>query len=123
MASIGRVLCISASDSLYNGSGKSIVQSAKGNAGRHVGQGTDLFGTHKYRHFLVGAGSEEENSSDRIEKKGHQHINKNDDSDDRNPRSATDYIEVPRYRKTAKASEDRPLRHVLGERGTSHAKG
>jgi hypothetical protein len=46
----------SASDSLYNGSGKSIVRSAKGNAGRHVGQGTDLFGTYKYKHFLLGAG-------------------------------------------------------------------
>jgi hypothetical protein len=46
----------SASDSLYNGAGRSIVRSAKGNAGRHVGQGTDLFGTYKYRHFLIGAG-------------------------------------------------------------------
>ena len=46
----------SASDSLYNGSGKSIVKSANGTAGRHVGQGTDLFGTYKYKHFLLGAG-------------------------------------------------------------------
>jgi len=46
----------SASDSLYNGSGRSIVRSASGTAGRHVGQGTDLFGTYKYKHFLLGAG-------------------------------------------------------------------
>ncbi|MEP6536237.1 MAG: alginate export family protein [Bryobacteraceae bacterium] len=46
----------SASDSLYSSSGASIVRSAKGNAGRFVGQGTDLFGTYKYKHFVFGAG-------------------------------------------------------------------
>jgi len=43
-------------DSLYNGSGRAIVRSAAGTAGRHVGQEADLFATYKYRHFQVGAG-------------------------------------------------------------------
>lgn len=43
-------------DSLYNGSGTSIVRSAAGTAGRHVGQEADLFATWKYKHFQVGAG-------------------------------------------------------------------
>lgn len=46
----------SARDSLYNGSGKAIVRSANGSAGRHVGQETDLFLTFKHRHFQWGAG-------------------------------------------------------------------
>jgi hypothetical protein len=43
-------------DGIYNGSGKLIARSAKGTAGRHVGQEADIFGTYKYKHFLVGAG-------------------------------------------------------------------
>jgi hypothetical protein len=43
-------------DGVYNGSGKLIVRSANGSAGRHVGQETDLYGTYKYRHFTLGAG-------------------------------------------------------------------
>ncbi len=43
-------------DGIYNGSGKLIVRSATGAAGRHVGQETDVFGTYKYRHFTFGAG-------------------------------------------------------------------
>jgi len=43
-------------DGLYNGSGKQIVRSATGSAGRHVGQETDVFGTYKYGHFTFGAG-------------------------------------------------------------------
>jgi len=43
-------------DGIYNGSGKLIAKSAKGDAGRHVGQEADLFGTYKYKHFTVGAG-------------------------------------------------------------------
>ena len=43
-------------DSLYNGSGKQLVRSAAGTAGRHVGQETDIFGTYKYGHFTFGAG-------------------------------------------------------------------
>ena len=46
----------SARDSLYNGSGKAIVRSANGTAGRHVGQEADLFLTFKHRHFQWGAG-------------------------------------------------------------------
>jgi hypothetical protein len=46
----------SAFDSLYNGSGKSIVKSANGWAGRHVGQEADVFATYKYKHFQAGAG-------------------------------------------------------------------
>jgi Alginate export len=43
-------------DGLYNGSGKLIVRSAAGAAGRHVGQETDFYGTYKFGHFTVGAG-------------------------------------------------------------------
>ena len=43
-------------DGIYNGSGKLIARSPKGDAGRHVGQEADIFGTYKYRHFLFGAG-------------------------------------------------------------------
>ncbi len=43
-------------DGIYNGSGKLIVRSTTGTAGRHVGQDTDLFGTYKYGHFMFGAG-------------------------------------------------------------------
>jgi hypothetical protein len=46
----------SARDGLYNGSGKSILRSADGTAGRHVGEETDLFATYKYKHFTFGAG-------------------------------------------------------------------
>ena len=37
----------SKTDSLYDGNGRSIVRSAKGTAGRHVGQEFDLFGTYQ----------------------------------------------------------------------------
>jgi hypothetical protein len=47
----------SARDSLYSGSGKSIVRSASGSAGRHVGEEADLFFTYKYNRFLFGAGA------------------------------------------------------------------
>ena len=43
-------------DALYNGSGKAIVRSPTGTAGRHVGQETDLYGTYKHGHFTFGAG-------------------------------------------------------------------
>ena len=43
-------------DGLYNGSGKQIVRSVSGVAGRHVGQETDVFGTYKFGHFTFGAG-------------------------------------------------------------------
>jgi hypothetical protein len=43
-------------DALYSGSGKVIVRSASGAAGRHVGQETDVYGTYKYGHFTFGAG-------------------------------------------------------------------
>ena len=43
-------------DALYNGSGKAIVRSASGSAGRHVGQETDCFGTYRHGHFTFGAG-------------------------------------------------------------------
>lgn len=43
-------------DGIYNGSGRLIVRSATGTAGRHVGRETDLYATYKYRHFLFGAG-------------------------------------------------------------------
>ena len=46
----------SARDALYNGSGKAIVRSATGTAGRHVGQEPDVFATYKYGRFTVGAG-------------------------------------------------------------------
>lgn len=43
-------------DGLYNSSGKVIVQSKTGVAGRHVGQETDIYATYKYKHFTFGAG-------------------------------------------------------------------
>ena len=43
-------------DGIYNSSGKLIVRSSTGTAGRHVGQETDIFGTYKYKHFTFGAG-------------------------------------------------------------------
>jgi len=43
-------------DGIYNGSGKLIVRSPTGTAGRHVGREADLFGTYKYKHFTFGAG-------------------------------------------------------------------
>jgi hypothetical protein len=43
-------------DGLYNGSGKQIVRSPSGVAGRHVGQETDVYGTYKHGHFTFGAG-------------------------------------------------------------------
>jgi hypothetical protein len=43
-------------DAIYNSSGKQIVRSATGAAGRHVGQETDVFGTYKRGHFTFGAG-------------------------------------------------------------------
>jgi hypothetical protein len=46
----------SATDSLYNGSGKAIARSAKGTAGKHVGRETDLFLTYKFRRMTWGAG-------------------------------------------------------------------
>jgi hypothetical protein len=46
----------SARDSLYNGSGKAIVRSAAGTAGRHVGQETDIFATYKYNCMTWGSG-------------------------------------------------------------------
>lgn len=46
----------SSKDSLYSGAGKAIATSAKGIAGRHVGQEVDVFGTYKYNHLLWGAG-------------------------------------------------------------------
>ena len=46
----------SAKDGLYNGSGKVIVRSATGTAGRHVGEEPDVYATYKYQHFTFGAG-------------------------------------------------------------------
>ena len=46
----------SASDSLYNSSGKSIAVSSKGLYGTHVGQELDSFATYKYNAHLFGAG-------------------------------------------------------------------
>lgn len=43
-------------DALYNSSGRQIVRSATGSAGRHVGQETDVFGTYKWGHFTFGGG-------------------------------------------------------------------
>lgn len=43
-------------DGVYNSAGKVIARSANGTAGRHIGQETDLFGTYKYKNFMVGAG-------------------------------------------------------------------
>ena len=50
------VWLVNLKDGIYNGSGKIIVKSATGTAGRHVGQETDLFGTYKHGHFTLGAG-------------------------------------------------------------------
>ena len=44
-------------DSIYNGSGRAIVRSASGTAGRHVGEEADLFFTYKYKHLLFGTGA------------------------------------------------------------------
>ena len=43
-------------DGLYNLSGRQIVRSATGTAGRHVGQEADIFGTYKFGRFQFGAG-------------------------------------------------------------------
>lgn len=43
-------------DGLYASSGKVIAVSAKGTAGRHIGEETDIFATYRYNHFLFGAG-------------------------------------------------------------------
>ncbi|MGQ9633515.1 MAG: alginate export family protein [Bryobacteraceae bacterium] len=43
-------------DSLYNASGRAIVRSAGGTAGRHVGEEADVFATYRFQHFLFGAG-------------------------------------------------------------------
>jgi len=45
-----------AKDALYNGTGRAIVRSATGSAGRHAGQETDVFGTYKRGHFTFGGG-------------------------------------------------------------------
>jgi hypothetical protein len=46
----------SPSDALYNSSGAAIVRSAKGTAGTHVGQETDVFGTYQASGWTFGAG-------------------------------------------------------------------
>ena len=47
----------SKTDALYDGNGKSLVRSAKGIAGRHVGQEFDLFGTyHMAKGLMFGTG-------------------------------------------------------------------
>jgi hypothetical protein len=46
----------SPTDALYNSSGGSIVRSAKGAAGTHVGQEADLFGTYQASGWTFGAG-------------------------------------------------------------------
>jgi hypothetical protein len=46
----------SARDALYAGSGKALVQSPDGTAGRHVGREIDLFVTYKAGHWMYGAG-------------------------------------------------------------------
>jgi hypothetical protein len=43
-------------DALYSGSGKALARSPAGDAGRHVGEEADVFGTYKYRHLTIGAG-------------------------------------------------------------------
>jgi hypothetical protein len=45
-----------ARDAVYNLAGKTIVRSATGAAGRHVGQEADIFAVYKYQHFQFGAG-------------------------------------------------------------------
>jgi hypothetical protein len=46
----------SPTDALYNSSGGSIVRSAKGAAGTHVGQEADVFGTYQASGWTFGAG-------------------------------------------------------------------
>jgi hypothetical protein len=46
----------SPTDALYNGSGVAIVRSPKGNAGTHVGQEADVFGTYQTSGWTFGAG-------------------------------------------------------------------
>ena len=46
----------SPTDALYNSSGGSIVRSAKGTAGTHVGQEADVFGTYQASGWTFGAG-------------------------------------------------------------------
>jgi Alginate export len=46
----------SARDSLYNGQGRPIVRSARGDAGKHVGQEADWFATYSHSGFTFGAG-------------------------------------------------------------------
>jgi hypothetical protein len=46
----------SPTDALYNGSGVAIVRSPKGNAGTHIGQEADLFGTYQASGWTFGAG-------------------------------------------------------------------
>jgi hypothetical protein len=46
----------SPADALYNNSGAAIVSSAKGNAGTHVGQEADVFGTYQASGWTFGAG-------------------------------------------------------------------
>jgi len=46
----------SPADALYNNSGAAIVRSAKGNAGTHVGQEADVFGTYQASGWTFGAG-------------------------------------------------------------------
>jgi hypothetical protein len=46
----------SAKDSLYNGQGRSIVRSARGDAGRHVGEEVDFFVTYSKSGFVFGGG-------------------------------------------------------------------
>jgi hypothetical protein len=46
----------SPADALYNGSGAAIVRSAKGNAGTHIGQEADVFGTYQASGWTFGAG-------------------------------------------------------------------
>jgi hypothetical protein len=43
-------------DGIYNNPGRLIVRSATGTAGRHVGREADVFGTYKYKNFMLGAG-------------------------------------------------------------------
>ena len=46
----------SAKDSLYNGQGRSIVRSVRGEDGTHVGQEIDTFATYSHSGFTFGAG-------------------------------------------------------------------
>jgi hypothetical protein len=47
---------VDAKDALYSGAGKALLRAAAGNAGRHVGQEADVFGTFRYGHLQFGAG-------------------------------------------------------------------